>query len=104
MVKAVDTNVPHAAQTGAGNTSTEDLQRQVEMLKSDISKLTESLGDYGRTKGREAQAEARRRADELRSEAQAKYDDVESYVRENPAQALGIAAGIGLLIGMLSRR
>ena len=106
MVQAVENDPLDTAKmrTGVNKTTTEDLQRQVEMLKSDISKLTESLGDYGRGKSREVQEEARRRADALKSDAQEKYDDIEAYVRQNPAQALGIAAGIGLLIGMFSRR
>ena len=103
MVETIKTETPHAAQTRMSATTTEDLQQQVELLKAGISKLTESLGDYGRNKSREVQDEARRRADALRNDAQAKYDDIESYVRQNPAQALGIAAGIGLLIGLLRR-
>lgn len=84
--------------------SYDDLSRQVETLKSDIRRLTESLGDYGRAKGRQYQSEAQRRADHFRDEAQGKADEIEAYVHENPATALGIAAGIGLLIGLLSRR
>ena len=87
-----------------GKTTTEDLARQVDTLKADIAKLTDSLGSYGRTKSREVRNEANRRATEFRDEAQTRVNDLETYVRENPAQALGIAAGIGLLIGMFSRR
>ena len=100
MVKAVETKTT----TTATNPTTEDLSRQVDALKADISRLTETLGDFGKSKGREYQAEAKRRAYELRDEAQGHVDDLESYVRTNPAQALGIAAGIGLLIGLFSRR
>jgi len=101
MVKAVDTNAPTTAAT---KPTTEDLSRQVEALKADISRLTETLSDYGKSKGRAYQAEAKRRAYELRDDAQGHVDDLEAYVRTNPAQALGIAAGIGLLIGLFSRR
>lgn len=88
----------------AGDPTTEDLSRQVEALKSDISRLTESLGEYGRAKGRQYRSEAQRRADHYRHEAEGRVDEIEAYVHQNPAQALGIAAGIGLLIGLLSRR
>lgn len=84
--------------------STEELSRQVETLKEDISRLTETLGSYGRSKGREYRAEAQRRATHYRDEAQGRVDEIEAYVHQNPAQALGIAAGIGLLIGLFSRR
>ncbi|SPJ23101.1 DUF883 family protein [Palleronia abyssalis] len=101
MVKAVSNDEMNPAKS---NPTTEDLSRQVDALKADISRLTETLGDYGRTKSREYQGEARRRANEIRDEAQGRVDDIEAYVRQNPAQALGIAAGVGLLIGLFSRR
>ncbi len=98
-------NDPSNGKTGtAKEPSYDDLSRQVDALKSDIKRLTESLGDYGRAKGRYYQGEAQRRADHMRDEAQEKADEIEAYVHENPARALGIAAGIGLLIGLLSRR
>lgn len=90
-------------QTGR-NPTTEDLSRQVDALKADITRLTETLGDYGKAKSNHYRSEAQRRADELRNEAQGRMQDVEVYVRQNPAQALGIAAGVGLLIGLFSRR
>lgn len=86
------------------NPTTEDLSRQVDALKADIARLTESLGGYGKAKGEQYRTEAQRRAEELRKEAQGRIEDVELYVRQNPAQALGIAAGVGLLIGLFSRR
>lgn len=95
--------------------TTEDLARQVEALKADISRLTESLGEYGRATGRRYRTEAQRRAsglrreaesraDQLRHEAEDRYDEIEQYVQANPATALGIAAGIGLLVGLMTRR
>ena len=102
MVKAVETNNP--GDTTKSNPTTEDLSRQVDTLKSDIARLTESLGDFGKAKGNYYKTEAERRAYEMRDQAQGHVDDLETYVRTNPAQALGIAAGIGLLIGLFSRR
>ena len=92
------------ATTGSQSPSYEDLSRQVDTLKADIRRLTDSLGSYGKAKGRYYQGEAQRRADHFRDEAQGKADEIEAYVHENPATALGIAAAIGLLLGLLSRR
>ena len=101
MVKAVSTDdIPQPK----ANPTTEDLSRQVEALKADITRLTSTMADYGKARGREFRGEAERRATELKGEAQHKVDEIEAYVRTNPAQALGIAAGVGLLIGLLSRR
>ncbi|WP_176237567.1 DUF883 family protein [Palleronia marisminoris] len=86
------------------NPTTEDLARQVDALKADISRLTESLGEFGKAKSQQYRTEAQRRAEGLRDQAQGRMDEVEVYVRQNPTQALGIAAGVGLLIGLFSRR
>jgi ElaB/YqjD/DUF883 family membrane-anchored ribosome-binding protein len=42
-------------------------------------------------------------ADALRR-AQALADDADQYVRHNPWQAVGIAAGVGLVLGLLISR
>ncbi|PZX18895.1 ElaB/YqjD/DUF883 family membrane-anchored ribosome-binding protein [Palleronia aestuarii] len=84
--------------------TTEDLSRQVELLKTDISRLTETIGDLGRAKGRQLRSQAEDQAAYVRDRAEGKVDEIEQYVRANPATALGIAAGIGLLVGLLNRR
>ena len=50
-------------------------------------------------KGRlsELEQDARRRAQEM-------TDATEGYVRDNPWQSVGIAAGVGLLLGLLMSR
>lgn len=111
----IDTAKTAAEDKATANPTTEDLARQVEALKADISLLTESLGEYGRATGRHYKSEAQRRASGLRREAEVRadhlrhvaedrYDEIEHYVQENPATALGIAAGIGLLVGLMTRR
>lgn len=51
---------------------------------------------------------ARERLDQLEdavlSRAQAAFKSTDAFVRANPWPAVGIAAGIGLLIGLLMRR
>ena len=46
----------------------------------------------------------RDKAREVRDKAREVEEGVESYVQENPIQAVLIAAGIGMLIGLLWRR
>lgn len=43
-------------------------------------------------------------ADQASSEAEVYYDEVSQMVRRQPAAALGIAAGIGFLVGILIAR
>ncbi len=97
------------------NPSTEDLSRQVDLLKADIRRLTETITDMGKAKGRGYADEARRRANSVRTEAELraqemrghadeKMDEVEAYVRQNPTTALGIAALVGVIVGFMTRR
>ncbi len=50
-----------------------------------------------RTRLNELEEEARRRAQEM-------ANATEEYVRDNPWQSVGIAAGVGLLLGLLLSR
>jgi ElaB/YqjD/DUF883 family membrane-anchored ribosome-binding protein len=42
--------------------------------------------------------------DEVTRRAREALDDADEYVRENPWQALGVAAGVAFLIGLLAGR
>lgn len=98
-----------------GSRTPEDLAAEIEQLKADISKLTEQL----RTTGEHSFGAARRAAaegvDQLWAQGEAAYEglkanatDVERQladsVREKPFTALAIAAGVGFLFALLSRR
>lgn len=93
----------------------EDLQKQISQLKNDISGLTDTLGEYGRVQGEHLKHAARDQAAALRqkgaegiAEAQdmatRAYEQAETSVRQNPAAALGIAAGLGFLVGLMTSR
>lgn len=95
----------------------DDLSKQVAALKSDLAKLTETIGNLGRTEKERLVASARAKGDELKAAGEARYAqargtaedylrDGERYVREQPGTALGIAAAIGFFVGyvMTSRR
>jgi ElaB/YqjD/DUF883 family membrane-anchored ribosome-binding protein len=61
-----------------------------------------------RARAEESLRQARQRLstieDEALKRAREVADATDEYVRENPWQSVGIAAGIGLLLGMLLRR
>ncbi|NCO20752.1 MAG: DUF883 domain-containing protein [Rhodobacterales bacterium] len=93
----------------------EDLSEQLEALKADIATLTHTIGDIGRSKGEEVAGTLRGQAEAARDAGAAQIADVqrqlvsgahdaEDYVRRNPATALGIAAGVGVLVGLISAR
>jgi len=89
-------------------TSLEDLSAQIDILKNDIATLTSSVGEYGKEKGRTAANSARSSANDLATSGRVKaleaQDAAEDFVREQPATALGIAAGLGFLVGLIATR
>ncbi|MFV2053514.1 DUF883 family protein [Aliiroseovarius sp. YM-037] len=95
--------------------TTEDLGAQMEALKSDLSNLTRTIADMGKAQGQQfadtakAQADAAREAGEAqlaraRDQAVHMTNQADEFVTKNPAAAMGIAAGVGFLVGMMATR
>ena len=74
------------------NTS-ENASEQVDELRKT---LTENLA--------RAKATLKESEESLRHQAQAAVEATETYVQEKPLQSIGIAAGIGLVLGLLIGR
>lgn len=92
-----------------------DLAKQIETLQKDIGELTGLMAEMGKAQaarlGEEAEARAQKmkqKGDEAASEAKAQAEHLHAqandFIRTQPATALGIAAGIGFLIGLLMTR
>ena len=89
-----------------------DLQavvRDAEALLKATAGLAGDKVQEVRARAEESVKTARERIDSLENDALTKAKELagqaEAYVKENPWQALGIAAGVGMLLGMvLSRR
>lgn len=105
--------------TGNGTHAKDNIDREVEGLKGDITKLTEQVGNLLATSGGAAYRRAKRTADGLISDASDKGqeamdavkdvtttigDAVEDAVYKRPVTTLAMAAGIGFLIGAIWRR
>ncbi|WP_417722088.1 DUF883 family protein [Salipiger sp.] len=91
------------------------LSEQIATLRSDVSHLAELIGDIGTRKGREVRDRAEEKVQEARNagedalrQAGAKVSELEAgardSIRANPLQSIGIAAGVGFLIGYLGSR
>ena len=101
---------------GKDNTpSQEELIAQIDTIKSDIGALTKLMADYAGAKEEEietrlkdtadkAKAQGRLAADEAKAQAAAFGAQANRFVTEKPGMALGIAAGLGFLVGMLGAR
>ena len=100
-------------QTTAGDTAA--LEADIRQLKADIAKLTKQMattGQHGYGTARRAAAEGVEQLrvqgeaamDSLRSNARDLEEQVLANVREKPVTSLAIAAGVGFLFALLSRR
>lgn len=94
--------------TSSGSVSVEDLSEQIDTLKNDLSALTQTLADLGIAKSNEARKAAGETATHLQNAGRDKFVEVqaqaEEFVNKQPATSLGIAAGLGFLIGMITAR
>jgi ElaB/YqjD/DUF883 family membrane-anchored ribosome-binding protein len=72
--------------TNTSNLSVDDISVQLAVLKDDIASLTSTMADLTKAKSAEAANQAK------------------SFVRTQPAAALGIAAGVGFIAGLFATR
>lgn len=95
--------------------SSKDIEAGLEQVKADIAALTSTLTEYGKSKAQDIQASATNKSElalqsseetlnELRAQLEILTGKFETQVREKPIQSIAIAAGIGALVAMLSRR
>ncbi|QYX57791.1 hypothetical protein K1T73_05225 [Roseovarius sp. SCSIO 43702] len=93
----------------------EELSAQIEVLRNDLGAITETLKNAGVHSGEAALAHARRTASELQARGQEGLKYAQSSaeemgaqaaqaVRNQPAAAVGLAVGVGFLLGFMSGR
>lgn len=92
-----------------------DLEADIRQLRADMAKLTEQLATTGEHSYSTARRAAKEGVEQLRAQGEAAMEtlrdnarDVEEQVlatvREKPITSLAVAAGIGYLMALLSRR
>jgi len=95
--------------------SADDLAAQIEILRKDLGGLTETIAEFSKAKGSDAIDAAKSKAADVRDTAAdaaetARLQAIElqgqanEFIKHKPATALGIAAGVGFLVGFLSTR
>ena len=104
-----------ASQGKTNGASVSDVSNQIEILREDLSALTQTIADLSRAKGDEAitaardkMADARDKATDqaqaARQQAAELQGQANDFIRNQPATALGIAAGLGFLVGFMGSR
>jgi ElaB/YqjD/DUF883 family membrane-anchored ribosome-binding protein len=103
---------------GAGNerkATTEDLEADIARLREDIAKLAKQFTAAGEHSMNAARRAATEGVDQLRARGEAAIEDfklgardleaeIVANVREKPLTSLAIAAGVGYLFALISRR
>jgi len=104
-----------ARESAMHEASTQKLMNDLRAVIADAEALMAATAETAETEVREARAraeeslgQARARLEsleeELKAHAKAAMGDADAYVRENPWQSIGIAAAIGLVLGVLISR
>lgn len=92
-----------------------EIRQRIDDLKNEITSLSRTLSALGGRKAEdyrdtvekftaEAVDASLRAFDSARSEALSLEEGFERQIREHPLRAIGIAAGVGFLFALLSRR
>ncbi|MCO6184678.1 YqjD family protein [Rhizobium sp. L1K21] len=92
-----------------------DIEEQLAKLSEEMKALTSVVSDFGSGKVSNARAQASDIADELKTRSvstinrasktlSAAETDFEDQIRTNPLAAVGIAAGVGFLLAMVTKR
>lgn len=104
-----------ADKTSGAAKSTADLEADIRQLQADIAELTRQLAEAGEHRLGAARRAAAQGAEQLREKGEAAMeklrgsahdieDQLAATVREKPVTALAVAAGVGFLFALLSRR
>ena len=97
------------------NKGREDVDRQFQIIREDITTLSKLLREIGEEKVGEKRDIALAEAAELLEKSRSAIDEgrlkaseakisIEDHIREQPMQSALIALGVGFLVGMISRR
>ncbi|MDH4415555.1 MAG: DUF883 C-terminal domain-containing protein [Rhizobium sp.] len=89
------------AESGA---TSDDIQADLEALRRDIAALTQTVASFGSSKIREAGQTSQQYVDSARETITNLEDELEAHVHARPFQSLAIAAGIGYVLALLTRR
>jgi ElaB/YqjD/DUF883 family membrane-anchored ribosome-binding protein len=81
------------AKRAGGGRDADDLANQIDAIRADVQNLTSTVGRIANKQINRAQDKAMETAYEA-----------EEAIRRNPLQAVAIAAGLGFLFGVFTRR
>lgn len=87
-----------------GEKLAEELRALVSEAEALLRNSTESVSAAGREQAEATMADLRKRLTSLERQARARARDVDDYVHDNPWQAVAMAGGVALLLGLIMGR
>jgi ElaB/YqjD/DUF883 family membrane-anchored ribosome-binding protein len=99
MSRMGDTGTPNQGQGFA-----EQAQQMGQKVSENLRDLGGQVRDQAQQKYSDLSDQAREYYDQGRQKAQEWEQGLESYIQEKPLQAVMIAAGVGVLLGLLWKR
>ncbi len=96
MSSTTDTDFRSAAakkNAATSSATTEDLAEQIEAIRADVQNLTSTLKRV-----------ANKQVGRAQDMAMEKAEEAEEAIRQNPLSAVAVAAGLGFVFGMFTRR
>jgi ElaB/YqjD/DUF883 family membrane-anchored ribosome-binding protein len=87
-----------------GGKLAEELRALVSEAEALLRTSAETAGAAGREHAEATLADLRTRLTALEEQVKARARDVDGYVRDNPWQAVAVAGGVALLLGLIMGR
>jgi ElaB/YqjD/DUF883 family membrane-anchored ribosome-binding protein len=112
-VKKLESSTEHAkkaldAAANAGRVVGETVKAQAkeafEASRGHLGAAAKDLGEAASTTYQDLRYKANHFLDDASGYAQSYQTEAEAYIRENPLQSVGIALGVGFLLGIIIRR
>ncbi|MGE4373348.1 MAG: hypothetical protein AB7E29_10720 [Xanthobacter sp.] len=92
------------AENAENNVTLDNLRKELSQMRDELSQMLETAGESARAKAKETAAKAEHMADEASRMAGRGCGALKDTVREQPVTACAVAAGVGLLVGLLLHR
>ncbi|MGQ3676412.1 glycine zipper domain-containing protein [Xanthobacter sp. TB0139] len=92
------------ADTAENNVTLDHLRKELSQMREELAHMLENAGESARTKAKETAEKAEHMAGEASRVAGRGCGALKETVREQPVTACAVAAGVGLLVGLLLHR
>jgi ElaB/YqjD/DUF883 family membrane-anchored ribosome-binding protein len=103
MTDYADSQTPQSTANGAAKTARAKVEPKLKAVAETAHDAYDSLKEVASEAVDETRARVKDLAAQASDKIQTRYSDLEAWVQTKPGQALGIAAGIGVVLGLLLR-